>query len=246
MKMRDLLEDGRIVKGVNTTVDVDTDEIKTQAAKFGNNVDKDGRPPTLSRKVKGSSTNVAFNLGLTEGYKLQLERDRKMLVLHITNTNTGRRTEVRGKLGYESGNYDPNDNLHQLLDTIGKSANISELINGEVVTINPKHPDATKAKVATDKAYSEARYTAYEWALIEGGHTLEETPKKRSDLFTQLENFADGKKKGKSRPGRVKRAGASCNGSVTDLRKRAKNSSGEKARMYHWCANMKSGRKKKS
>ena len=58
------------------------------------------------------------------------------------------------------------------------------------------------------------------------------------------ENFADGKKKGKSRPGRVKRSGASCNGSVTALRKRAKNSSGEKAKMYHWCANMKSGRKK--
>jgi len=58
------------------------------------------------------------------------------------------------------------------------------------------------------------------------------------------ENFADGKKKGKSRPGRVKRAGASCNGSVTALRKRAKNASGEKAKMYHWCANMKSGKKK--
>jgi hypothetical protein len=58
------------------------------------------------------------------------------------------------------------------------------------------------------------------------------------------ENFADGKKKGRSRPGRVKRAGASCNGSVTDLRKRAKNSSGERAKMYHWCANMKSGRNK--
>ena len=58
------------------------------------------------------------------------------------------------------------------------------------------------------------------------------------------ENFADDKVKGKSRPGRVKRAGASCNGSVTDLRKRAKNASGEKAKMYHWCANMKSGRNK--
>ena len=58
------------------------------------------------------------------------------------------------------------------------------------------------------------------------------------------ENFADGKVKGRSRPGRVKRAGASCNGSVTDLRQRAKNSSGEKAKMYHWCANMKSGKKK--
>jgi hypothetical protein len=58
------------------------------------------------------------------------------------------------------------------------------------------------------------------------------------------ENFADGKKKGKSRPGRVKRSGASCKGSVTKLRARAKKASGEKAKMYHWCANMKSGKKK--
>jgi hypothetical protein len=58
------------------------------------------------------------------------------------------------------------------------------------------------------------------------------------------ENFADGKVKGKSRPGRVKRAGASCKGSVTSLRQKAKNTGGERARMYHWCANMKSGKKK--
>ena len=61
----------------------------------------------------------------------------------------------------------------------------------------------------------------------------------------QHENFADGKKKGKSKPGRVKKAGASCNGSVTSLRKKAKDSSSEKAKMLHWCANMKSGRNKK-
>ena len=66
MKIYDIIkEDGRIVKGVNTTVDVGADEIKKQAAKFGNTVDKDGRPPTLSSKVKGSSTNVLFNMGLT-------------------------------------------------------------------------------------------------------------------------------------------------------------------------------------
>ena len=51
--------------------------------------------------------------------------------------------------------------------------------------------------------------------------------------------------KAKSSPGRVKRAGASCKGSVTDLRARAKKYSGERGKMYHWCANMKSGRKKK-
>ena len=150
---------------------------------------------------------------IDEGYKLQLERETDMMVLNIVDTKTGKRTEVRGKPGYETGKYDANDKLHQLLDRVGKSANIAELINGEVVSINPKHPDGAKAKAATDKAYSE--------------------------------NFADGKKKGKSRPGRVKKSGASCNGSVTALRKRAKNSSGEKAKMYHWCANMKSGKKKK-
>ena len=59
-------EDGRIVKGVNTTVDVGPNEIKTQAAKFGNTVDKDGRPPTLSKRVKGKSTNVLYNLGMVK------------------------------------------------------------------------------------------------------------------------------------------------------------------------------------
>lgn len=35
---------GRIVRGVNTTCDVGVDEIQRQAAKFGNRVDRDGRP----------------------------------------------------------------------------------------------------------------------------------------------------------------------------------------------------------
>ena len=56
------------------------------------------------------------------------------------------------------------------------------------------------------------------------------------------ENYADGKVKGKSRPGRVKKAGASCKGSVTDLRAKAKKYGGEKGKMYHWCANMKGGK----
>ena len=61
------------------------------------------------------------------------------------------------------------------------------------------------------------------------------------------ENFADGKVKGKSRPGRVKRAGASCKGSVSSLRAKAKKYSGtEKGKMYHWCGNMKAGRQKKN
>ena len=414
---------GRIVKGVNTTPDVGVDQTRIEAAKFGNKVDKDGRPPTLSKKVKGNSTNVLFNLGLTEGIKLRLERDKHIDVLHIQDTKEKHRVEVRGKKGYESGNYDPKDKLHQVLDRVGKAANISELMNGEVVSINPNHPQGTRAiRTAKDVLQTEdaPRYTALEWACIEGGHNLGDLQMLFNDLrnfkklkealgelspsteiyvdmdgvladffgewaklmnvdhFTQInkkhdiddalqkirdteefwlnlpllpqarqllslikkvkgsynicssplandpksephkrewikrnldffppkniyithnkpnyaknldgtpniliddygvninawedaggigfkykdhkfertasaikqamqENFADGKKKGKSRPGRVKRSGASCKGSVTDLRKRAKKYSGERGRMYHWCANMKGGKKK--
>ena len=293
------MEWGKIVKGVNTTPDVGVDQIPIEAAKFGNKVDKNGVPPSMSTKVKGKSTNVLFNLGLTEGIKLRLERDKHMDVLHIQDTKEKHRVEVRGKKDYESGGYDPKDKLHQVLDRVGKAANISDLMNGEVVHINPGHPQGSRAiRTARDVLQTEdaPRYTAVEWAIIEGGHSLDDLDKPTPtiaelvkmhgvpakvilDQLTQgieaeyehtsdfevakqiamdhlgedpyyydklkfIENFADGKKKGKSRPGRVKRSGASCKGSVTDLRKRAKKYSGERGRMYHWCANMKSGRKK--
>ena len=156
MRLREITEGvGRITKQ-NQTIDVGPDEVTKQAAKFGNKVDKDGRPPTLSKKVKGSSTNVLFNLGMTEGYKLQLERDKEILVLNITDTATGKRTEVRGKPGYETDGYDPTDKLHRLLDKVGRSASVSDMMNGDVVTINPKHPKGASAKTATDKAYHES------------------------------------------------------------------------------------------
>ena len=48
------------------------------------------------------------------------------------------------------------------------------------------------------------------------------------------ENFADGKKKGKV--SRVKRAGASCKGSVTDLRAQVKKYQVNVVKCIHWCA----------
>ena len=58
----------------------------------------------------------------------------------------------------------------------------------------------------------------------------------------QTENFADGKNPG--RKGLAKRSGVNTKASISSLRNTAKHSSGEKARMAHWLANMKSGRKK--
>ena len=58
---------GRVVKGVNTTVDVGPNEIKTQAAKFGNKVNKDGYPSELNKKArKNTTSNKLFNMGLSE------------------------------------------------------------------------------------------------------------------------------------------------------------------------------------
>ena len=98
---------------------------------------------------------------ISEGYKLKLERDADMMVLNITDTATGKRTEVRGKPGYETGGYDSTDRLHILLDKIGKSANISDLMNGDTVGINPKHPKGASANTAATTAFNEspAQYT---------------------------------------------------------------------------------------
>jgi len=93
-------------------------------------------------------------------------------------------------------------------------------------------------------------YCGYKDPTQEGDDSIETKNSKLRELCKRLadtflkENFADGRVKGKSRPGRVKKSGASCKGSVTDLRARAKRASGERAKMYHWCANMKSGKKK--
>ena len=60
MKLYEILvEDGVIVPGVNTTVDVKPGETERQARKFfGGN----GKPKLLG--VKGANPNQAFNLGL--------------------------------------------------------------------------------------------------------------------------------------------------------------------------------------
>jgi pyrimidine deaminase RibD-like protein len=70
-------------------------------------------------------------------------------------------------------------------------------------------------------------------------HYDDETNKKEPQ---QNENFADGKNPG--RKGLSKRMGVNTKASVSSLRNTAKHSTGEKARMAHWLANMKAGRAK--
>jgi hypothetical protein len=86
-------------------------------------------------------------------------------------------------------------------------------------------------KLIAKKDYSRA------WELIQ-----DLTGVKLQGKEFSTENFADGKNPG--RKGLAKRTGVNCKASVSTLRNVAKNSSGEKQRMAHWCANMKGGRKK--
>jgi hypothetical protein len=187
MKVYEILNEwGRIVKGVNTTPDVDTSEIKTQAAKFGNTVDKDGKPPTLSSKIKGSKTNVLYNLGLTEGVMLKFQRGEDFDTLHIKPKGKNR-VELRGKPGYERGNYDAQDKLHQVLDNLGKAANFAELMNGETVSINPNHPDGERAnKTAQDILSTEAQSPRMNPAEVEASLMSDAEKRKLAGEYEKL------------------------------------------------------------
>jgi len=110
-------------------------------------------------KVKGWFTD-----DINEAYVLRLENDDDMLVLHIRDTKSGERVEVRGKPNYEI-DYDADDELHQLLDVIGKASNISDLMNGKIVNINPKHPDGPKSYAAIEKVMGEEWSAKYKRSI---------------------------------------------------------------------------------
>jgi hypothetical protein len=82
---------------------------------------------------------------INEAYMLQFVRDKNMDVLKIKDSRKKSWVEIRGKKGYEISGYDKRDRLHRVLDQVGKSANMSDLMNGKPVSINPKHPDGKKA-----------------------------------------------------------------------------------------------------
>jgi hypothetical protein len=165
-------------------------------------------------------------------------------------------------LGDDSGDFAPPGDYKNTSELHGGVFRLLDAgIEPKVVTVDPKRLLATQDWLRDGGGYGPLfdeyadKPVVYEKAgkfyILDGHHRSTKALKAGQPISVYLfsnqqleENFADGKVKGKSRPGRVKRAGASCNGSVTDLRAKAKKASGERAKMYHWCANMKSGRSK--
>lgn len=140
--------------------------------------------------------------------------------------------------------------------TFGKYENGKEII---FLDIEERHPVDVIRTLAHElvhyKQDKEGRLDSNSWktgspdeneAHEKAGEMIREFdkqfPKYMSMKAVQFENFADGKHPG--RKGLAKRSGVNCKASVSSLRNTAKHSSGEKARMAHWCANMKSGRNK--
>lgn len=276
MRLREITEAvGRITKQ-NQTADVGPQEIKTQAAKFGNTVDKDGRPPTLSKKTKGSKTNVLYNLGLAESILDELNIPRNQMPQISMK-------DLKADYDLEKDMVDPasletsqDQRIPGMVDktvqSIKDGFDKPLVVDKDGFIVNGHHRYDAYLKLNAEKVpIIRVKDASIEELIRDFSHTAKDTyaehdiaekwSKKYKDSidcsnpkgFSQKahcagkkknENFADGKTKGKSRPGRAKRAGVDCSKSISALRKQAKNSSGEKQKMAHWCANMKSGRKK--
>ena len=84
-----------------------------------------------------------FKNFISERVKLKLIRGRNMDVLKMWNKGDSKWVELRGKSGVET-KYDSKDPLHKAITALGKSANISDFMNGDEVSINPNHPDGKK------------------------------------------------------------------------------------------------------
>lgn len=85
-----------------------------------------------------------FKTYLDEGIKLKLIRGKSQDVLKMWDTKEKSWVELRGKPNFEV-KFDKNDPLHKAINALGKSANISDFVNGDEVSINPNHPDGKKA-----------------------------------------------------------------------------------------------------
>ena len=75
---------------------------------------------------------------------LQLVRGKDQDALKMWNKGDTKWVELRGKPNFEV-KFDSKDQLHKTINALGKSANISDFVNGDVVSINPHHPDGKKA-----------------------------------------------------------------------------------------------------
>lgn len=166
--------------------------------------------------------------------------DEQVIYVVVDNRNP---VDILRTLAHEMVHYAQGQD-DQLDSTSGETGSpIENEANAEAGVImrlfNQKHPNYMQADpIALPEAWSAKYKKSINCSNPKGfSQKAHCAGRKKTD-----ENFADGKKPG--RKGLAKRSGVDCGQSISKLRSVAKNSSGEKQRMAHWCANMKSGKNK--
>lgn len=186
---------GRIVKGVNTTVDVGPNEISKQAKKFGNKVSKDGYPPLLDKKAtKNTTPNKLYNMGLAEGHAFEpdakgYQHDLLTMPKYTLVVNTPSDLDWY-KLGQHYTNLskeDPDEFNQEDSDMVIIPANRKELeklkamldrvkMKYKEIGGSKEHPEMhMEGLMFKNNHLNEClQYNALELSIMEGGHQLEE------------------------------------------------------------------------
>jgi|TARA_B100000900_G_scaffold176787_1_gene149926 hypothetical protein len=221
---------------------------------------KKSKAPQFKGKSKKKRRQMAIAAYLSNKNELT-NFIKEVLKENDPKKGTGKKPKGSGRRLYTDEN--PKDTVsvkfssrQDIVDTLGKSSFKSKSHARQSQVINLIH-QRTRAAYgrAKDPAVKKRLKTALDYITSRKEASKRKTKRMNKNELAQLvrevmieellgENYADKKVKGKSRPGRVKKSGASCKGSVSSLRAKAKKYGGEKGKMYHWCANMKGGKKK--
>jgi len=157
------------------------------------------------------------------------------LTKHIKQINLPINDNLKSKLLHWEGNPEEIERVNQV--TVSNQFPILIMVNeqGQIEWILDGNHRLHKAIQSQAKTIP---------AKLIRPNNLNDKAKKIFNIKEQgvAENFADGKNPG--RKGLAKRSGVNTKASVSSLRKTAKHSTGEKARMAHWLANMKAGKAK--
>ena len=195
----------------------------------------------IDRAIRGEhegQQDVAENFAEGKQFRVTKQKNGFKVDLYVDGKHAGQYTHTR--------NEDDVRNFAEIFPEFRNKGHGGMLLLKAIDTADKLGMDFEEDSHSLTPAMSRLYDTLDSEGMIYGGGgawAISPTGEDALDEYLN-ENFADGKVKGKSRPGRVKRAGASCKGSVTSLKKRAKKYKGEKGKMYRWCLNMKRGKKR--
>ena len=175
---------------------------------------------SIDHLVEDAFNGIDINIEIQKDDEYVDDDDYDNQVMYVTATSNGR------ELGHVLFAFDGDELLPQDLE-------VDERYRGQGI-----------AKTMYDYVKSRGYKIRRSGQQTDAGAGFWDKHKPGKNVWEQsvAENFADGKHPG--RKGLAKRMGVNTKASVSSLRKTAKHSTGEKARMAHWMANMKAGKKK--